>query len=162
MSEDMTPEEKAASIAAMNAKIIANYNAVVQPNDEVWCLGDFAFRYRREQLETIFDQLHGHKHLIKGNHDDKYVFRLPWQSQADYADIKIDGRHVVLCHYAIIQWNRSRYGAVHLHGHHHGTLPPITNRIDVGVDCFNLSPVAWDQLKASISPHELPRDDHQR
>lgn len=159
ITDEMTSEQITEVIAEMNAKLIANWNSVVQPDDTIWHLGDFSMRHKRDQLQPIFEQLHGKKRLIRGNHDDKYVFRLPWQSQDDYTEIKLDGYHIVLCHYAIVQWNRSRHGSIHLHGHHHGTLPPIVNRIDVGVDAQGLFPIAWDALKAKIS-HEPSRNDH--
>lgn len=139
-----------ATIEEMDAKLIENWNRCVQPYDHIWHLGDFAFRQRASETAGIFAQLNGVKHLIRGNHDDKSVFALPWASQQDYKELKIDGTHLVLCHYAIVEWHRSRYGSLHLHGHHHGTLSPYSNRIDVGVDCFDFCPVSFEQLRSQM------------
>jgi calcineurin-like phosphoesterase family protein len=56
------------SIEAMNADFIARWNARVNPEDEVYHLGDFALG-KPEDAKPIFDQLRGRKHLILGNHD---------------------------------------------------------------------------------------------
>lgn len=142
---------KFATVEDMDAQLIENWNARIQLNDTVYHLGDFALRQNTPQIATLFAQLHGKKHLIIGNHDDKYVLRLPWHSQAAYADIKIDNTHVVLFHYAIVGWNRQRYGTIHLHGHHHGTLSAVPSRIDVGVDAWNMFPVSWETIKVKAS-----------
>src|SRR5690606_30041888 len=49
--------------------LIENWNAVVEPDDTVWFLGDFAYRTRPQNIRRIFDMLNGTKHLICGNHD---------------------------------------------------------------------------------------------
>lgn len=51
-----------------DAALIANWNAVVSPADEVWHLGDFA-RGTAETVEALLAQLNGTKHLIIGNND---------------------------------------------------------------------------------------------
>lgn len=139
----------------MHFELIQRWNAVVQPFDHVWHLGDFAFRNKSGEVEPIFDALNGIKHFVIGNHDDKHVLRLPWASQQAYKELKLDGLHIVLSHYAIVSWNRAHHGSIHLHGHHHGSLkqnclPFSDRRIDVGVDCWNFTPVSFEQIKASL------------
>lgn len=56
-----------ADVAAMNAGLIAQHNARVQPGDKVWHLGDFALR--DTLVAEILPQLHGIHHLVVGNHD---------------------------------------------------------------------------------------------
>ena len=57
-----------ANVEEMNAALVRNWVAVVQPGDTIYHLGDFSFG-RKEQNEALLQQLHGHKHLILGNHD---------------------------------------------------------------------------------------------
>ena len=58
-----------ADIEQMNRALIALWNDRVQPDDDVWILGDFCYRSEREP-EWYLRQLKGHKHLIVGNHDN--------------------------------------------------------------------------------------------
>lgn len=51
----------------MNEALIANWNAVVAPEDTVYVLGDFALAARA--VEQILPRLNGRKILILGNHD---------------------------------------------------------------------------------------------
>ncbi|MCM1578665.1 MAG: metallophosphoesterase family protein [Ruminococcus sp.] len=102
----------------MRETIIRNWNNAVSPADEVYILGDFAWK-NGEGLETL-SQLRGTKYLILGNHDSpseemKYYFK--WIK--DMAVIKDGGRTVVLCHYPIAHWYGQFRGAVHLYGHVH-------------------------------------------
>jgi len=48
--------------------LIANWNFSVQPNDEVYHLGDFSFGNKAME---ILPRLNGIIHLIKGNHDHR-------------------------------------------------------------------------------------------
>jgi calcineurin-like phosphoesterase family protein len=144
-----------ASLDEMHAALIENWNQCVGPADTIYVLGDFSYRNKSGEVEAIFAQLHGHKHLIRGNHDGKHVLHLPWESQADYKDIKIDRRHYVLSHYAFIEWNRSHHGSVHLHGHHHGTLQSShPRRLDVGVDTHQYRPISFEQIREMIRENE--------
>ena len=57
-----------ADVAAMNTGLIERWNAVVDPNDTVWVLGDVAMGHIADSLPLI-GRLHGTKHLVSGNHD---------------------------------------------------------------------------------------------
>lgn len=52
----------------MNAALIKNWNTSVSDEDTVYVLGD-AFWDKESSCIEIMEQLHGHKHLIQGNHD---------------------------------------------------------------------------------------------
>ena len=60
------------SIEEMDQDLIRNWNDVVSEDDDVYILGDFGFKSRYD-WKTYVDQLKGRKHLIIGNHDEKYV-----------------------------------------------------------------------------------------
>ncbi len=136
-----------ASVDEMNAALIDNWNAVVQPSDTVWVIGDFAFtRADPKTIRRLFSQLKGSKHLIAGNHDGRAVRDLPWSSVRDYAEIAVDGTRIVLSHYSMRTWNGARHGSVQLYGHSHGQLPGTRQCLDVGVDAWDFRPVTWPQI----------------
>ncbi|NEU13771.1 hypothetical protein G3T14_16765 [Methylobacterium sp. BTF04] len=43
-------------------------------------------------------------------------------------------------------------GHLHLYGHSRGALKATPDSLDVGVDCWNWSPAAFDQILARQSP----------
>ena len=134
-----------ASVAAMDEALVANWNAVVSPDDVVWHLGDVA--RRPEAVASLLARLHGTKHLIRGNNDASAVGDEPgWASVADYAELEVDGRRLVLCHYPFRTWNAQGKGAIDLHGHSHGRLKPMSRQYDVGVDVRGWRPVTLAEI----------------
>jgi calcineurin-like phosphoesterase family protein len=145
-----------ASLEAMNAALINNWNACVQPDDTIFCLGDFALARghdKRDQLKNYLRQLAGKKYLIYGNHDtnalasDEGLVREFFLDAWDLKDIKVQDpdangerqggyQRITLCHYAMDVWNKSHFGAWQLYGHSHGSRPELstTRKMDVGVD----------------------------
>lgn len=129
----------------MDAALVARWNAAVGPADEVWHLGDVA--RRPDDVPALLARLNGTKHLIRGNNDPPgTVEAAGWASVADYRELELDGRFLVLCHYPFESWNRKGAGAVHLHGHSHGRLKRMTRRYDVGVDVRDFRPVTPDEV----------------
>ena len=55
------------SIEEHDKKIIENWNSIVNPEDEVYCLGDEIMNDLEHGVEC-FKQLNGKFHLIRGNH----------------------------------------------------------------------------------------------
>jgi hypothetical protein len=51
-------------------------------------------------------------------------------------DMEMTGRRLpaVLCHYPLLHWDRSHYGALHFFGHSHNAGERRENCLDVGVD----------------------------
>lgn len=159
----------------MNEAIISNYNAVVGPDDIVYHLGDFAFEKDRSRLEWMLGRLNGSKHLIWGNHDN-LLKSVKWKDHfytaADLRMITVPAesnngidQEIVMCHYAMRVWNKSHYGSWMLHGHSHGTLPddPKILSCDVGVDCWNFTPVSMEQLGERMKKKLwVPIDHHGR
>ena len=129
----------------MDAALVAAWNGSVAPDDVVWHLGDFAVRLPTAQVAVLLDRLHGTKHLVAGNNDPPAVRALPgWASVHDYAELVLDGRRLILCHYPLRAWNGQHRGALQLHGHSHGRLKPLPRQHDVGVDAWNFRPVTLD------------------
>ena len=139
-----------ASVAEMDRQLIERWNAAVEPADEVWHLGDFAVRQSAERVADLLATLHGTKHLVVGNNDATAVTGCAgWRSVQPYAEITVDGRTLVLCHYPFRTWRDMGKGVVNLHGHSHGRLRPLRGQFDVGVDARDFRPVRLAEILAS-------------
>lgn len=129
------------SMADHDAALIAHWNAVVGPHDDVWHLGDVA-RASRDVVEALLTRLNGRKHLLVGNNDPATTIGAKgWTSVQHYAELKVEGQHLILCHYPFRTWNQMGKRSINLHGHSHGRLKPMTRQFDVGVDPQGLRPV---------------------
>lgn len=136
------------SVAAMDAAMVAGWNAVVGPADEVWHLGDFALGRSDAAMAALLDGLAGTRRLVCGNNDGAGTRALAgWASVHDYVETTLDGTALVLCHYAFRSWNGMGRGAVNLHGHSHGRLSRQARQFDVGVDAQAFRPVTLERLR---------------
>lgn len=139
------------NIAQHDATIIANWNAVVRPGDQVYHLGDFQHRCPPDRTAQIFKTLNGDKHLIVGNHDKSHVINLPWASKPEHIKlISVEGQRLCLCHYGMRTWPGLHRGALLLFGHSHGSMPGTKQSQDVGVDVFGFRPVQLDEIRARM------------
>jgi calcineurin-like phosphoesterase family protein len=139
------------SVAEMDAAMAGRWNEVVGPRDQVWHLGDFAVRQPALRVAELLELLHGEKHLITGNNDGAATTGAPgWRGVQAYAELEVEGCHLVLCHYPLRSWHRMARGALDLHGHSHGRLAPLPRQVDVGVDCWNFRPVTLAEIRAHL------------
>ena len=151
-----------ASAQEMDEAMIANWNLQVRPDDTVYHLGDFAFT-DAAKLMRLLDRLNGTKILVYGNHDKPVKsspgVREKFERCVDYHEIyiqdpSVDGgkQHIVLCHYAMLVWNKGHRGSWMLHGHSHGSLKyPYKSRIlDVGVDSHFYAPISYEEVKQKM------------
>ncbi|KAB0682932.1 metallophosphoesterase family protein [Aureimonas leprariae] len=136
-------------LASHDAALVAAWNAAVSPGDEVWHLGDFA-KGSADRVATLLERLNGAKHLVVGNNDGAETLSAAgWASVQAYAELAVDGRRLVLCHYAFRTWNGMGKGAIDLHGHSHAQLKPMPRQFDVGIDAFPFRPVSLAEILAS-------------
>jgi calcineurin-like phosphoesterase family protein len=149
-----------ADVGEMDRFMIDAWNSVVAPRDTIYVVGDFAhWRLKPEAIRAYFDALNGDKNLIIGNHDHEHTKGLPWVSVEHRAFLKIDGRDIVLDHYAGKTWNKSFHGSVQLFGHSHGAMPENDQQLDVGVDKWGYMPVSWPEIAqrlATLPPFWTP------
>lgn len=140
------------TVDAMNAGLIERWNSVVDPDDDVYHLGDFCMGGSRPK--DWLPRLNGNVHLICGNHDPRSEDQ-GFASVHKFLELKVKGyRSITLCHFPLKVWNRSHKGTWHLFGHVHGTMTVKHGRItledslamDVGVDCHNYYPVSIDKV----------------
>ncbi|MEZ2131559.1 MULTISPECIES: hydrolase [unclassified Sinorhizobium] len=135
-----------ADITDHDVTLIHYWNAVVQPEDDVWHLGDL-MSSRAGSADQLLAMLNGRKHLIIGNNDSSEVVSARgWSSAQHYAELTIDGQLLVLCHYPFRTWNKIGKGSINLHGHSHGRLKPLPRQYDVGVDVQALRPVTLAEI----------------
>jgi calcineurin-like phosphoesterase family protein len=120
----------------------------VDKNDIVFHMGDLFFDTVEESLKFYKSIKVAPFHCIIGNHDgalNKLIASGEYkQSIGMLKDISIkdDGEQqpITLCHYPMLSWNKSHYGAWNLCGHSHRSLPDslptctIGKRLDVCVD----------------------------
>lgn len=140
-----------ATVEEMDLAIIARWNERVGPNDEVYHLGDFAFRNAMAATHYL-DRLNGRKHLIWGNHDSNQVKKMPgWASSQPVLELKVGDDLVCLSHYAHRTWNKSHYGSFHLFGHTHGSMPAYGRSLDVGCMCWDYRPVTLAEIKERLA-----------
>ena len=158
----------------MDQFMVDAWNSVVTDNDDVYHLGDFSHkRCPVERANAIARQLRGRVRLLVGNHETdseeaprnspldfehylsliKLDLSLFEEVNPGYHEMYIERRLVVMSHYAQQSWHDMRHKeipAIHLHGHSHGKLKPLTRRLDVGVDTHDFKPWAWDQILARL------------
>ena len=168
------------TVEEMNEALINNWNSVVGPNDDVYCLGDFCFG-GVEKLESIICQrrddgsklLNGRIHLILGNHDPERICKS--EHTNEFFDeicfqkcLLINGWTVFLNHFPFLSFSNNRdHKVINLHGHIHlpnnvifGDTGGVINsdrykmlqwnQYDVGVDHNNYTPVSWKQVLTKI------------
>lgn len=112
-----------ASVDEMDETLIGNWNKKVGNGDFVYILGDISW-HNDEKTCEIFARLNGRKVLVKGNHDRVHgKVKKCFEDISDYKEITLPGnRHIVLCHYPIVFFNRHHYGAYMFYGHLHNSL----------------------------------------
>jgi calcineurin-like phosphoesterase family protein len=107
------------SIDKMHEHLWAQIESL-QRGDEIYFMGDLG-KYN-DIIFEFFNRLpkRVNFHWVVGNHDYNYKkFESFCTSQTAMRSVKIEGNHVVLCHYPMITWDRSHYGSWQLFGHHH-------------------------------------------
>ncbi|MET0741800.1 MAG: metallophosphoesterase family protein [Microvirga sp.] len=136
-----------------DAALIALWNEAVSPADEVWHLGDFALHVNGARIDELLGALRGRKHLITGNNDGPDTLGASgWASVQAYAEVQVEERALVLCHYAFRTWKNMGRGWLDLHGHSHGLLKRQTRQYDVGVDVWDYRPVTLETILSTRRP----------
>jgi len=145
------------SVEEMNEVMIERWNEKVGAHDEVYHLGDFGL-CSPGKLKKIIDRLNGKIYLIKGNHEksaEACASKFEWLK--DYHELIVQDKDfskgqqlLVLFHYSQRVWNASHWGTYHLYGHSHGALPDDIQSLsfDIGVDCHDFYPLAYEEVKA--------------
>ena len=145
------------NLAEMEKVLIENWNARVLPGDDIYIVGDFAWRAKHDHIMKCLRALNGQKHLIMGNHDRKYLefddFRNSFVEIEKQLEIHFGNRQrVVLCHYPMAEWHQYHRGSFHIHGHLHNRKDEAfiylkdKNALNAGVDVNYYMLVTFDEL----------------
>lgn len=138
----------------MNAFMIRNWNRVVNKDDKVFSMGDFA--WLKDEMIKYASQLNGVKYFILGNHDfegDRW-----WLNEENYDNavfplmsvLTYKNRDFLLVHRPedVPSW----WNGWIIHGHHHWMLPKFpfidgkTRNINVSCELVDYTPVDLDWI----------------
>lgn len=157
-----------ASVQDMDEAMIANWNRVVDQDDLVYHLGDFAMGVpdKSKFAANIRRRLNGRIRLIMGNHDPRWwvgatdtemgLGLVPnFESIDKFDEVVVNSQKIVLCHYGLRTWHHDLRGVWHAYGHSHSGLPPLGKSCDVGVDCWNFTPVSFEELRDKMNKLSL-------
>lgn len=146
------------SIADHDITICANWNTVVQPEDDVYILGDLMLNDNRRALNML-KCLNGRKHIVLGNHDTPtrikaYVEEGICVEEPKWADvIHYKGYHFFLSHFPSMTANLEKENlkqvTINLFGHTHQNKKfynDIPFMFHVGMDSNNNTPVLLDDI----------------
>lgn len=138
------------NIREMNEEVLKNFNMCVQPEDEVYILGDLTLGNLEEGAEYL-RQLNGHIHVIRGNHDTdrrvEFYESLGWDVH-DALRVRWGKYTFFLCHYPTMTFNLEQeyltQTTLNLYGHTHqktNFYNDIPYSYHVGVDSHENCPV---------------------
>ncbi len=150
------------SVKEHDEMIIKYWNTVVEPDDEVWVLGDLMLNDNKHGIECI-NKLNGKLHIIVGNHDTderKEIYKtLPNVISVDYAyELKVGKYYFWLSHYPTITanfddgkpWAKhliNLYGHTHQQEKFYNDNPYMYN---VGLDAHSNCPILLDNIIQDI------------
>lgn len=159
--------------AAMNRALIDGWNDVVDEDDDVWVLGDFALGKLTETLALV-TELRGRNMLLTGNHDrcwhghgrraegwtERYLDAGFDEVHQGELEVLVGDVDVLLCHfpYRGDSHDHDRYrehrptdrGAWLLHGHVHERWARRDRMINVGVDANPFRPMTEAEIASLI------------
>lgn len=151
----------------MNALMAEAWNSIVEPEDTVYYLGDFAMQ--PNMVTEILSSLKGTKFLIAGNHDKCHGGAPKWvdhykaagfQSIQRHLNMEIAGENVLLHHFPYrneADPAQKHFGSrpvdrgrLLIHGHVHNRWKILKRQINVSVEPWNFLPVRLEAIAALI------------
>ena len=157
------------TIEEMNLKIIAKFNSIVKPKDDLYLLGDTMLGDLESGI-NLFNCLTGNIHLIWGNHctnnRQKAMSNCPNVVEViGYAGmLKYNKYHFYLSHYPTLTSNYDddkplRVRQLCLAGHTHSKEKfEDCGSYNVAVDAHNCSPVSIDQIIEDFKLHLVKKN----
>jgi len=132
--------------------ILTNWNNKVKKGDLVYIVGDVVWG----QDFSILKKFNGQKIIIKGNHDktkdldlakkNNYISNWFHNKTINVNSEPFGKVSIAMNHFPMRSWDRSFYGSVLLYGHCHGSMGDYNLSTDIGVDCWNYTPVSTEEV----------------
>ena len=143
-----------ADVEDMDRVMIQLWNSRVSKDDEVYIVGDLCYRSEKTP-DWYLRQLKGHKHLIIGNHDldtiqcenaHKYL-----ESIDQVLHISDHDKQIILCHYPMAEWYKSRHGSWLIYGHIHNSRDEVYEFMKSRDNALNAAACINNYTPASIN-----------
>lgn len=158
------------SVKAMNWTILFNLKKRVNPEDDLYILGDITLG-ELDDAKLYLSLIPGRVHFIIGNHDSnmriKYYEELGWINEG-YATIVRKGKwRFYLSHYptltANFDDNNRHLPLINLFGHTHQTNTFWNDNeymVNVGVDAHNCAPLELEEVKNIVRDKREEKEDY--
>jgi calcineurin-like phosphoesterase family protein len=142
-----------ANVGEMTEAMIEKWNAVVGKKDQVFHLGDFSF-LNMDKTKAVVSRLNGEKTLILGNHDRGRS--KSWWREAGFQEVSeypiVYGGFYFLSHEPMYMNKQMPY--VNLHGHIHGQRYEGNQYVNLCVEHWDYTPVAFETIRELVVPSE--------
>lgn len=141
----MESQRPFATLVEHDRQLIQRWNAVVEPGDRVFHLGDVVMN--RCYLPLV-EYLNGKKELVLGNHDG-------WRPQEllDVGFVRLHGatefKGFILTHIPVHESQFSRFRA-NIHGHLHSKVLIDLKYICVSAEQINYTPTTLEEVEARL------------
>lgn len=162
---DGSPLRAFSSTEEMDETMIANWNAVVRPEDSVYHLGDFVINRRNM---SVGHRLNGRKRLVRGNHD---LFKTQEYLDIGFEEIYgvwVEPKDKIICSHIPLHPDSIKEGWINIHGHlhfgrvrKHSMAKVVLDRplyphemderyVNVAVEMTNYTPLTLEQVREFI------------
>jgi calcineurin-like phosphoesterase family protein len=141
---DGTPMRPFATVEEMDETLVANWNAVVKPADKVYHLGDVAMHKRSL---PIVGRCHGHKRLVRGNHDVESTREYLKYFEEIHACRVLDN---CLFTHIPVHPESLRATWTNVHGHVHNNVPALyfgQKYLNISVEVTEYRPLHFDEVR---------------
>lgn len=144
-------------IEEMTESLIKNWNSVVDNNDIVYVVGDFALCGKQKIIE-IGNRLNGHKRLILGNHDGASIatYREAGFEFVYNHSIVLDNFYII-SHIPMVGISvNAPFANIFAHVHDDPTYKDCSCRsFCVSAERINYTPILFEDIKALIKAQEV-------
>ena len=145
------------SVEQMNEWIVFHHNKMVQPDDDVYVLGDLMLGDSVKGIECV-KRLNGKLHIVRGNHDTDRRWELYTElhnavEMQNAIYLKYKKHHFYMSHYPTLTGNLEKESltqmTLNLYGHTHqkdNFYMDMPYMYHVGVDSHDCKPVLLDDI----------------